>query len=158
MINWWHGLNDRERHLVSIGAPILLFALLYWGIWTPFSNYVQEVEDQLQTQRNTLAWMQKKGGEIKALQASGGNRVDLNMTLEGVVNLTSRQMGLTLTRLQPINNQLQVETADIEFDRLVNWLVTMERDYGVRVKLIELAAGEQHTGVVKLRRLQVGRD
>ena len=75
-----------------------------------------------------------------------------------MVNLTSRQMGLTLTRLQPLNNQLQVETEDLEFDRLVNWLVTMERDYGVRVKLIELSAGEQHTGVVKLRRLQVGRD
>ena len=32
MINWWHGLNERERHLVSIGAPILLFALLYWDL------------------------------------------------------------------------------------------------------------------------------
>lgn len=158
MINWWQGLNDRERRLVAICGPLLLFAILYWGIWSPFSAHVQEVEQQLQKQRNTLAWMQKKGGEIKALQASGGNRVDLTMTLEGVVNLTSRQMGLTLTRLQPLNNQLQVETADIEFDRLVNWLVTMERDYGVRVKLIELAAGEQRTGVVKLRRLQVGRD
>ena len=158
MINWWQGLNERERRLVAICGPLLLIAILYWGLWTPFANHVAEVKQQLQNQRNTLAWMQQKGGEIKALQASGGNRVDLNMTLEGGVNLTSRQMGLTLTRLQPLNNQLQVETEDLEFDRLVNWLVTMERDYGVRVKLIELSAGEQHTGVVKLRRLQVGRD
>ena len=35
MINWWHGLNERERHLVSIGDPLLLFAVLYFAGGAP---------------------------------------------------------------------------------------------------------------------------
>ena len=116
------------------------------------------MERQLASQRNTLAWMAQKGGEIRQLQSSGSNRVDLSMTLEAVVNLTSHQLGLTLTRLQPMDKELLVEIDQVEFERLVNWLVVMERDYGVGVKVIEIGTEGERKGTVKIRRLQVGRD
>ena len=158
MMSWWSQLNERERRLVGIGGPLLLLAIIYWGAWTPFQQHVQEVERQLASQRNTLAWMAQKGGEIRQLQSSGGNRVDLSMTLEAVVNLTSHQLGLTLTRLQPMDKELLVEIDQVEFERLVNWLVVMERDYGVGVKVIEIGPEGERKGTVKIRRLQVGRD
>ena len=49
-----------------------------------------------------------------------------------------------------------MELNALEFERLMNWLVVMERDYGVRVQMIELTA-EGGKGMVKVRRLQLGR-
>lgn len=49
-----------------------------------------------------------------------------------------------------------MELQVLEFERLMNWLVVMERDYGVSVKVIELAA-EGGKGMVRVRRLQLGR-
>ncbi|MGL4752877.1 MAG: type II secretion system protein GspM [Aeromonadaceae bacterium] len=46
--------------------------------------------------------------------------------------------------------------APLEFERLMNWLVIMERDYGVTPQLIELAR-EGGKGMVRVRRLQLGR-
>lgn len=157
-MSWWAQLNERERRLLSIGGPLLLLAILYWGAWAPFRQHVEDTERQLASQRNTLAWMAQKGAEIRQLQAAGGSRVDLTMTLEAVVNLTSRQSGLSLTRLQPMDKELLVEIEQVEFDRLINWLVAMERDYGVGVKVIEIGTEGERKGIVKIRRLQVGRD
>ncbi len=158
MMSWWAQLNERERRLVGIGGPLVLLAIIYWGAWAPFRAHLHDVERQLASQRNTLAWMAQKGAEIRQLQSTGGNRVDLSMTLEAVVNLTSRQSGLSLTRLQPMDKELLVEIEQVEFERLINWLVVMERDYGVAVKVIELGAEGERKGLVKIRRLQVGRD
>ena len=77
--------------------------------------------------------------------------------MEAVATTTSKQLGLSLTRLQPLDKQLQLELNPVEFERLMNWLVIMERDYAVSVQMIELAA-EGGKGMVKVRRLQVGRN
>ena len=155
MKRWWYGISARERRLVmGMGAAVLL-ALIWWGVIAPFRAQHDDAERQLHTQRETLAWMLQHAGAVQADRPSGP-APDRSLTLEAVVNQTARQAGITLTRLQPLDKQLQVEPGVLEFDRLVNWLARMERDYAVQATLLELVA-EDGKGRVRVRRLQVGR-
>lgn len=157
MKQWWYSISLRERRLVLIAFSSLLLAFLYWGMWQPFHQHVEDAQRQLKVQQETLNWMQMRAGDVVALRSSGARPIDVNMTLEAVANQTARQLGLSLTRLQPMDKQLQVELAPVEFERLMNWLVIMERDYGVTARLVELAS-EGGKGLVRVRRLQLGRE
>ena len=155
MKSWWNSLSQRERLLVGIGGASLLLMVIYWGAWRPFSNSIESAEQQLSKQREALSWMQLRAGDRRQ-QPAGARQPDRSTTLEAVANTTSRQLGVSLTRLQPTEQDLLVELQVLEFERLMNWLVVMERDYGVSVKVIELAA-EGGKGMVRVRRLQLGR-
>ncbi len=155
MKSWWNSLSQRERLLVGIGGASLLLMMIYWGAWRPFSNSIETAEQQLSKQREALSWMQLRAGDLRQ-QPAGARQPDRSTTLEAVANTTSRQLGVSLTRLQPTEQDLLVELQVLEFERLMNWLVVMERDYGVSVKVIELAA-EGGKGMVRVRRLQLGR-
>lgn len=155
MKRWWESISARERRLVMGMAAALLLALVWWGLIAPFRAQHVEAERQLHQQRETLAWMLQHAGEVQAVRPAGP-APDRSLTLEAVVNQTARQAGITLTRLQPLDKQLQVEPGVMEFDRLVNWLARMERDYAVQATLLELVA-EDGKGRVRVRRLQVGR-
>ena len=155
MKSWWNSLSQRERLLVGIGGASLLLMVIYWGAWRPFSNSIESAEQQLSKQREALSWMQLRAGGLRQ-QPAGARQPDRSTTLEAVANTTSRQLGVSLTRLQPTEQDLLVELQVLEFERLMNWLVVMERDYGVSVKVIELAA-EGGKGMVRVRRLQLGR-
>ena len=157
MSSWWNSLSGRERQLVGIGGILLLIALLYWGGWRPLIQGIETAEQQRDVQRGTLAWMQLRAADLPQGQGRTGRQPDLSTTLEAVATTTSKQLGLYLTRLQPLDKQLQLELNPVEFERLMNWLVIMERDYAVSVQMIELAA-EGGKGMVKVRRLQVGRN
>ena len=155
MKSWWNSPSLRERLLVGIGGASLLLMVIYWGAWRPFSNSIETAEQQLSKQREALSWMQLRAGDLRQ-QPAGARQPDRSTTLEAVANTTSRQLGVSLTRLQPTEQDLLVELQVLEFERLMNWLVVMERDYGVSVKVIELAA-EGGKGMVRVRRLQLGR-
>ena len=100
MMSWWNSLTTRERLLVSVGGGLLLLALVYWGAWHPFMNSIDTAERQRAVQRETLSWMQLRAGDLSR-QPAGGRQPDLATTLEAVANTTSRQLGVSLTRLQP---------------------------------------------------------
>ena len=151
----WNSLSQRERLLVGVGGALLVLMVIYWGAWRPFSNSIETAEQQLSKQREALSWMQLRAGDLRQ-QPAGARQPDRSTTLEAVANTTSRQLGVSLTRLQPTEQDLLVELQVLEFERLMNWLVVMERDYGVSVKVIELAA-EGGKGMVRVRRLQLGR-
>lgn len=155
MKSWWNSLSQRERLLVGIGGALLVLMVIYWGAWRPFNNSIESAEKQLSKQREALSWMQLRAGDLRQ-QPAGARQPDRSTTLEAVANTTSRQLGVSLTRLQPTEQDLLVELQVLEFERLMNWLVVMERDYGVSVKVIELAA-EGGKGMVRVRRLQLGR-
>ena len=155
MKSWWNSLSQRERLLVGIGGASLVLMVIYWGAWRPFNDSIETAEQQLGKQRAALSWMQLRAGDLRQ-QPAGARQPDRSTTLEAVANTTSRQLGVSLTRLQPTEQDLLVELQVLEFERLMNWLVVMERDYGVSVKVIELAA-EGGKGMVRVRRLQLGR-
>ena len=156
MKSWWNSLSQRERLLVGVGGALLVLMVIYWGAWRPFSNSIETAEQQLSKQREALSWMQLRAGDLRQ-QPAGARQPDRSTTLEAVANTTSRQLGVSLTRLQPTEQDLLVELQVLEFERLMNWLVIMERDYGVTARLVELAS-EGGKGLVRVRRLQLGRE
>lgn len=154
---WWGGLSPREQKLVGAAGVMLLVGIVYWGLWQPLADRVAERERQVAAQQRTLAWLKEKGEQVLALQASSGRRVDTSGTLEGVVNRAAFNHKITITRLQPQGQELQVWIDTVPFDTLLPWLGELTDRYGIRIQVIEIARENLPPGMVKIRRLQLSR-
>ncbi|MGY3926970.1 GspM family type II secretion system protein ExeM [Aeromonas simiae] len=154
---WWGSISPREQRLVGIGGVSLLVGLLYWGVWQPLADRVAERERQVAAQQRTLGWLKEKGEMVLALQAVTGRQVDTGGTLEGVINRTASNHKITIARLQPQGQDLQVWIDTIPFDSLLLWIAELTDRYGIQVQVIEIARENQPPGMVKVRRLQLSR-
>lgn len=156
-IQRWQALSERERRLLLLGGGALLLAFLYWGLWQPFQQGLAESRDRVAKQVETLAWMQQQGGRVLSLQRQGGAKVDLSASLESVVNQSAGRAKITLTRMQSLQGQVQVEIERLPFDRWLEWMRQLEEQYGITIAALELAALPEIKGEVKIRRLVLER-
>jgi len=153
----WQALSERERRLLLLGGGALLLAFLYWGLWQPFQQGLADSRERVASQQATLAWMQEQGGRVLSLQRQGGAKVDLSGSLESVVNQSASRAKITLTRMQSMKDQVQVEIERLPFERWLDWVRQLEEQYGVTVASLELAALPEIKGEVRIRRLVLER-
>ena len=153
----WQALSERERRLLLVGGGALLLAFVYWGLWQPFQTGLAESRARVASQQATLAWMQEQGGRVLSLQRQGGAKVDLSGSLESVVNQSASRAKITLTRMQSLSGQVQVEIERLPIDRWLEWVRQLEEQYGITVAALELAALPEIKGEVKVRRLVLER-
>ena len=151
---WWEGLSYRERLLVSGGALLTLALLLYALAWQPFQASHRRLRQSVAEQRAELAAMQQMAGEVKRLGGSGATTASLadGRSLLTLVDQTARAAGLgaALKRVAPQGeNRLGVQFDAVEFDQLVPWLGTLERDH--RVTIVNLTVDRATAGRVNAR-------
>ena len=82
---------------------------------------------------------------------------DLSGSLESVVNQSASRAKITLTRMQSLPGQVQVEIERLPFERWLDWVRQLEEQYGVTVASLELAALPEIKGEVRIRRLVLER-
>ena len=123
--------------------------MLIWTLaWTPLANRVQELEILISEKNSLLANLAR----IEALDPVLSNNT-VNLTTQSLVVLvdeTHRTHGLngTLSRNQPDGeNGIRVVFQATSFDRLINWLGTMEQSYGIKVESASFD-GASESGVV----------
>src|SRR6266478_6227892 len=69
----WHAqLELRERRMVNIGGAALIFAIFYFGIWSPFLGRVDGLRKTIGSEQKTLAWMKEADQKIKQLSGESG--------------------------------------------------------------------------------------
>jgi type II secretory pathway component PulM len=133
---WYAGLEAREQKTVLWGvlggvALVLLVVLLQ------LHAAVDRAERRVGQKRADVAYMQGVLPELRAApQPQGGDQ-----SLVVVVDRTSRDAGLAmhLRGTEPAGaNELRVRLEGAPFDATVNWLVRLQRDYGVRVSAASL--------------------
>ncbi|MFO6424204.1 type II secretion system protein GspM [Motilimonas sp. KMU-193] len=154
MRDWWEGLASRERNLAILSAVVLVVGALYWGVYQPLSQALDQEQQKLKSNQQTLIWMKSKGQDIVNYQAQNRSAAG-NVNLNQLIGNSARQSGITISRIQPKGNELEVWIDNIEFNKLLAWLKELQERHGVVTLNTDLAVGDA-PGTVKVRRLHLG--
>lgn len=149
---WWQKLNDRERQLLTVAAPVAIIGGFYWLIWQPINLAVDNAERALKAEQVKLADIKRDANRYLSLKQSGG-QVSASGSVSQIVTQSSKQYGLGIERMQPQGQKLQVWLTESSFDALVNWLAYLSQQ-GIRVEAVDLSATDT-AGKVEVRRLQL---
>lgn len=152
---WWQQLNSREQRLVSIMAALVMIFILYSAIWQPLNESLANANKKLIRQQTLLTWVTDNTAQYK--QAKRNTQTSNSKgSLSGIVNKSANSYKLTITRMQPQGNNLQVWIDNVPFTKLLFWLEHLANKEGLQVQGIDLTHAER-TGEVKVRRLQLAR-
>jgi general secretion pathway protein M len=152
---WYEGLAPRERVAVLVGGLVVVLAVFYYGIWRPLNTSVSEGRLRLTSQAEETRWMLGIRDEARLLQASDTRR-DIqgrNDSLLSIVDATSRDNGLenAVRRIQPDNDdQATVTLEQANFNQMLFWLRSLQRDYGVVARQMTVTRDEE-TGTIQAR-------
>ena len=134
---WWQGLSERERRIVSVGGIAAVILLVYWLIWSPLTENVNQMKSQVIFQQNTYRWMQRATQQIGQLKQAGFS--DAHHHDEAILVLVERalaqqKLSLYLRHVQqPQGNQLVLTFHKVPFDRLMSCLQTLAQEVNIEV-------------------------
>lgn len=153
--SWWQGLNLREQRLVlAMGGASIVF-LLYSLLWLPLNNSIAQTEQKLASRQALLTWVTDNTQKYQQVKATGSNKKSTG-SLSSIINRTANQQQLTITRMQPQGDTLQVWIDNAPFTQLLFWLEQLANNEGLQVQAIDLTQGD-NKGEVRVRRLQLER-
>jgi len=150
---WWQQLNSREQRLVSAMALVFMVFIFYSAVWQPINNSIAEANSKLARQEQLLTWVQENTARYKQAKLSGGKST-LSGSISSVANRSAKVYKLTITRMQPQGDDLQVWIDSTPFTQLLFWLEHLANNEGLQVKAIDLTQGDK-VGEVKVRRLHL---
>ncbi|WP_057832761.1 type II secretion system protein GspM [Colwellia sp. TT2012] len=152
---WWQQLNSREQSLVTAMTLVFIVFMFYSAIWQPLNNSLTEARSKLVRQQQLLSWVQENTALYQQAKRSGGT-AKLSGSIASVANRSAKTYKLTITRMQPQGDDLQVWINSTPFTQLLFWLEHLANNEGLQVKAIDLTHGDSD-GEVKVRRLHLTR-
>tara|TARA_B110000114_G_C15084739_1_gene395615 strand:- start:1294 stop:1761 length:468 start_codon:yes stop_codon:yes gene_type:complete len=155
MKQWWQELNVREQQLLAVMSTVMAIFLLYSIIWQPLNENLAKSTKKLARQQALLTWVNTNTTRYQQVNVGGNTRS--TGSISSIVNRTASNYQITVTRMQPQGNELQVWIDEVAFKNLLRWLDQLALSEGLQVKGIDLTRGEQ-PGVVRVRRLQLGKN
>jgi len=150
---WWQQLNNREQRLLSIMATLVMVFILYSAIWQPLNDSLVNAKTKLLRQQALLTWVTDNTAQYQQAQRNGKVSNERG-SLSGIVNKSANSYNLTITRMQPQGDDLQVWIDSVPFTKLLFWLEHLANNKGLQVQGIDLNPSER-TGEVAVRRLQL---
>jgi general secretion pathway protein M len=149
--SWWAGLQPREQQLVSGAAVVVLIGMFYWLLWQPLHQANAAQQQKVQSAQRQLSQLQQLMPQLKAAASttarSGGS-------LAQIISTSARSAGVSVSRMQPQNEQLTLVLDDISFNHLLGWLHTLQYQHGVQLINLDVALADK-PGIVRVRRMVV---
>lgn len=152
---WWQGLNLREQRLVLIMGSVISVFLLYSFIWQPLNDSLAKKEQKLASRQALLTWVTDNTARYQKVRSTGGGKKSSG-SLSSIINRTANQQQLTITRMQPQGDNVQVWLDSAPFTQLLFWLEHLANNEDLQVQAIDLAQSTTQ-GEVRVRRLQLSR-
>jgi len=150
----WLQLNSREQILVAVMSVVVVVFLFYSLLWQPLNTNLIKAAKKLERRQELLTWVQNKTHKYQQVSKTT-KRVGASIT--SIVNRTSRQKNITVTRMQPQGDDLQIWVDKVPFDQLLTWIDQLVEQEGLLVKALDINSAED-IGVVQVRRLQLGKN
>ncbi|MEW6998822.1 type II secretion system protein GspM [Colwelliaceae bacterium BS250] len=155
MQQWWQDLNQREQRLVAAMSLVVGIFLFISLVWQPLNENLAKAQIKVQKQQQLEQWVNENLAYYKNLQRTGNSNKS-NESLSSLVNRTAKNLSITIARMQPQGDNLQVWIDEVPFDHFVTWIDQLNRQEATRVLAVDLSVGNA-PGTVKVRRLQVGK-
>lgn len=124
MKDWWLNLSLREKNTLNLGAIALIMIFIYIFIWSPLTNKVANLRQQIQRDSQLLTWMQSADIQITAAgtvtkgPTHSGSLLSVTQTL---INKSALSSQLTQLR-QADSDSVQLSFKEVNFDKLILWL------------------------------------
>lgn len=155
MKQWWGQLSDRDKKLVIVMTALLVPFIVYQMIWLPISDGLAKEQKKLTRNQELYAYVQSNIAHIKNAGISG-NKVNKGGSLSSQVNRSAQSHGIKIDRVQPQGDDLSVWIDQVPFNSLLSFITDLSKNNGLQVKNIDIVETDA-SGVVKVRRLQLGR-
>ena len=118
MKTWWQQLNIREQRLVVVMSALISIFILYSLIWQPMNESIETSKVKIERQQELLTWVQESAQRYQQAKRNGGR--SSGESLSSIVNRTSRLEKISITRMQPQGDDLQVWIDEISFNQLLS--------------------------------------
>jgi len=152
---WWQGLNLQEQRLLLAMGSIFSIFLLYSLFWQPLNDNLANTKKTLASRQALLTWVTDNTSRYQGVKSISGKQKSSG-SLSSIVNRTANQQQLTITRLQPQGETLQVWLDSAPFTQLLFWLEHLANNEGLQVQAIDLTQSDNQ-GEVRVRRLQLSK-
>lgn len=136
MLNYWQGLQARERLIIALAGGVLLLLSLYLLVIEPWQQGTSRMQQSIVSQQETLAWMQQAAAEVQVLRDQGSQATgNGGQSLMGVIDASARRAGLSgaVRQLRPDPQGVTVRLENAGFDETLSWLGQLHREQGVVV-------------------------
>lgn len=152
---WWQGLQGREQRLVMALSAATLLIVFYSLIWQPLNESLANKAKRVESRQALLTWVNDNTARYQQLQSATGQKPSTG-SLSSIINRTANSQQLTITRMQPQGDELQVWLDSAPFTQLLFWLEHLANVEGLQVDAIDLTKGDT-PGEVRVRRLQLSK-
>ena len=137
MKEWWNNLAVREKQTLLAGSILVMIFVVYTFIWTPLAESIQLQREKIQSNQALLAWMQQADQQLQhpqsqTLRAKKTYTGSLLSFIQSQINKTELETLLTELK-QSENDTVQLRFKEVNFDKLIIWLVTLAQDYHLSV-------------------------
>ncbi|WP_068546220.1 type II secretion system protein GspM [Thalassotalea crassostreae] len=153
MQDWWQGLNSKEQKLVGFGSIFVVIILFIMLVWVPLNDSIEKSKLQLKKQQDLAVWINENLATYKQVKRSGGTKKATG-SLTSIVNTSAKSLKITLARIQPQGDDLQVWVDEVSFNVFLSWLEDLTNKKGLKIVAADIALGSS-PGTVKVRRLQL---
>ena len=137
-------LTPRERAVVAAAVLVALVIAVHALIVEPYQFRMAELRDQVEQNRDDLAWMRSTVASLPA----GGDAVDdsvrISGTLANFINQAVSRQGLTqqLSQMSPIGeDEIRMRYNAVDFNRLVGFIAQVNSS-GLEIKDLRISAAD----------------
>ncbi|GGP18438.1 type II secretion system protein GspM [Silvimonas iriomotensis] len=139
---FWLGRNARERAMLSACAALIVFAILYTGLWQPLVTQRAQLDKRVPQLQSQLAQMQH---DLQLLK--GGVTVARTDDLRQAVSSSLQQHGIKADLQALPDNKIRIDAPQADFTHVLDLLGALPRETGAHVVNFD-ANGAQNDGVV----------
>ena len=152
MKQWLENLSDAERkQLMGVGALVFV-VLFYFVLWAPLANSVDSKQQAIEKQAALNEWSKNAIAQIKS---SSKPQRDYG-SLSQIINGSTRQFNISVSRMNPTNDTMNVVIDEVVFTTLMQWLAHLEQRQGVKIHNVDVSLADD-AGVVRVSRLVLGK-
>lgn len=138
MKEWYTQLTQREQLSLLLMAGIVACYLAYTVLVAPLSAARAE---KLEQNEAIAASLQRIDGLVSQVLVArkGGVKAGAGRNLTALINRSTAELGLQVTRLQPNSRgEIQVRFEGVPFDTLLRWLHQLEYRESLLVKEVSI--------------------
>lgn len=154
-LEWYKGLEQRERRIMLGGAAVVFIMLVYFLLWKPIVLKKYKLEQSTQEMEQELAVMKQQAEQVKVLKASSApvGRIQKGQSLLGIIDRSakSNQLAGSLKRVKPDGQtKARVWLENAKFNDVIRWVENLKRRYNVDIENASFEKQEE-AGVISGR-------
>ena len=139
-------LPMRDKSILKVSLVILALCFLYFGMWAPASNYLNNAERDVEQNTKLLQLVKQNASILAALNPAKGNAGAATLTsqqlISSVTNLAKKN-GVMLKRFEPSGDKkIKVWVDNASFDKMITWLIKLKSSLNIVVEQISIEKGD----------------